>query len=751
MKIIGIGSFLLILAISGFGQSKISGKVTYGDGLPLHDASVTVVQTRQTTRTDENGNFEIVNVPAGRQTLLVHLEGFADAAKPVDVSAGADVVANFALNIAALREEVTVTASGTEQSVFDSFQSVTAVGSTRVSERASTSIGEVLDGEPGVAKRSFGPGSSRPVIRGFDGDRVLVMQDGIRTGSLGSQSGDHGEPVDPLSAERIEVLKGPATLLFGSNAIGGVVNVINHHETEAHPGIRGFFTGIGGTADKQAGFAGGVDYGFKNWLVRGNIGAQRTGDYSTPIGRIPNSASRSNNGSFGGGYYGPKAWLGATFTADVRRFGIPFAGEFHHHHGDEEELLGGGEEEHGEVDVDIRSRRYNFRVAGGLRDLNGGFLRGMQYSIDQTNYRHKELEIDIEHGETEVGTIFDNKVFSYRTLFEQQKYGRLTGRFGFEGLSRNYLVEGEEQLINGEVKHDSFSAFALQEVDLEFLKLQFGGRIENNRYRPDDPSLARRSFTAFSGGAGINIPLWTGGAFIANYSHSSRAPALEELYNNGPHIGNLTFEVGNNDLELETSDGIDLILRHQSQRFRFTGDVFHYRLKNYVFLALQDEDGDGEPDVEDELPVGRYEQSDAAYTGVEISSEMTFNQWVGAFAGIDYVRARLVEGDVDLPRIPPFRARVGLDLRYEGMSVRPEAIFAADQNKVFPLETTTESYAVFNIAGSYTIGGQHQAHIFSVNAYNLTDRLYRNHVSFIKDLVPEIGRGIKFGYTIRFF
>ena len=136
--------------------------------------------------------------------------------------------------------------------VFDSFQTVNSVGSTRIAERAATSLGEVLETETGVAKRSFGPGSSRPVIRGFDGDRVLVLQDGVRSGSVGSQSGDHGETVDPLSAERIEVVKGPGTLLYGSNALGGVVNVIGHHEDEAHDGVRGF-TGVAGSADKQAG------------------------------------------------------------------------------------------------------------------------------------------------------------------------------------------------------------------------------------------------------------------------------------------------------------------------------------------------------------------------------------------------------------------------------------------------------------------------------------------------------------------
>ena len=156
-------------------------------------------------------------------------------------------------------------------------------------------------------------------------------------------------------------------------------------------------------------------------------------------------------------------------------------------------------------------------------------------------------------------------------------------------------------------------------------------------------------------------------------------------------------------------------------------------------------------DVEDGLPVGRYEQAKAKYIGAEFSGEVKFTYNLGAFASFDIVRARLTDEDLDLPRIPPARGRVGLDIRYKGLNVRPEAAFASRQENVYPLEVPTAGYGIVNISGSYTIGRQHSAHIFSFNAYNLTDKLYRNHVSFIKELVPEIGRGLRVTYTIRFF
>jgi len=740
-------TFVFLIFGSGLslaqGTASISGTVSISGSSVLHDAQVHIVQLNRSVPTDDSGAYRFSDVPPGRYTLLVHMEGFRDESKTVEVAAGASVTVDFQLEIASIREQVTVTASGAEQSVFESFQSVNSVGSTTITERGATSLGEVLERETGVAKRSFGPGSSRPVIRGFDGDRVLVLQDGVRSGSVGAQSGDHGETVDTLSAERIEVVKGPGTLLYGSNALGGVVNVIGHNDDEAHDGVRGFFTGVGGTADKQAGASGGLEYGFNKWLIRGNASAQRSGDFDTPLGVIPNSATRSNTASFGGGYYGAKVFVGGTYGYDVRRYGIPFAALFEEHPAELGELPTVDEE------IDVRARRHNARIAGGFRDLTNTFISGLQYSLDYTDYRHKEIEsVD---GIDEVGTTFDNKTLSYRTLFEQAKRGNLSGRFGVEGFSRDYEVNGEEQLIQGKINHDAFSAFALEELNLDRVKFQFGGRVEHNSYDPVNADLRDRSFTGFSGGVGVNVPLWKGGAFIANYTHSFRSPALEELYNNGPHIGNITFEIGNPDLVTERSNGLDFSLRHDAQRIKLSADLYYYHIDDFVFLRYQDVDGDGEVDTMDGLPVARYEQGNASYFGAELSGEATFNQYVGGFLSLDYVRAKLVDERTDLPRIPPARARIGLDLRYRDLSVRPEAVFAADQEKVAPLETPTAGYGIVNVAASYTIGRQHLAHIFTVNAYNLTDRLYRNHVSFIKDLVPEIGRGVRFGYTIRFF
>jgi len=376
----------------------------------------------------------------------------------------------------------------------------------------------------------------------------------------------------------------------------------------------------------------------------------------------------------------------------------------------------------------------------------------MNFSLNYTDYQHEEIETAA--GVDEVATTFNNDTFSYRSVFEQKPYSRLTGRFGFEGFTRDYQTVGAEALVQGKVKHNMFSVFALEEFNFNRVALQFGGRVETNRYNPrNDADYIDRKFTGFSGAAAARFQLWKGASFVANFTSSYRAPALEELYNEGAHIGTVTFEIGNQNLTRERSNGIELSLRQNISRLRINGSFFYYNINNFVFIAPRDEDGDGNVDVEDGLPVGNYLQANSRFTGADLTVDVDINKYVNAFFIGDVVRAELRDTGIRIPRITPARARVGLDFRYKGLSVRPEGVFVArkDLDDVFTLETPTAGYGLFNINGSYTYSTEKYAHIFSVSAANINNRLYRNAQSFIKDLAPEPGRGLRASYTIRFF
>lgn len=706
------------------GTATLRGTVTLGgSGKPIHNALITILQLKRTVDTNNNGTYEFQNVPPGRYDIVAHLDRVPDIVRTVDLTSGETTV-DFQIELTGLREEVTITATGSEQAVSSSIQSVEVLGSIELAKKSPVSLGEALDGELGIAKRSFGPGTARPVIRGFDGDRVLVLQDGSRIGGLGFQSGDHAEPVDVLTVERVEIVKGPASLLYGSNAIGGVVNTISGHDSP-HKGLNGYLTGVGSTNGAQGGGSGGIEYGTDRWLIWANGGGQRSGDYNTPIGQVPNSFSRETSASTGFGYYPKKGFFSFNYTFNRRRYGIPFDPD--------------------EIDpeiVELNPRRHSVEFRGGFRET-GKFIDAGTFSIHYNNYKHAEIESLT--GET--GTAFRNNTLLYQGVFDQRKLGRFSGRFGFWGMNRDFSATGEEALAPP-AKQNAFAVFGLETFDFERVSLQLGGRLENNRYNPE-PSASRgilpdRSFTGFSGAAGIRVRTWKGGALVANYSHSYRAPALEELYNLGPHRGNLAFEIGDPNLKRELGDGIDFGIRHSSKRLRFEANGFYYHIRDFVFLAPTG-------DVEDGLAVAEYRQGATRYTGTEARLDASLHSAVWLNLGLDYVNAELTADNTPLPRIPPLRGRAGLEFRYKGLLLNPEVVMANHQDRIFPMETSTAGYSTFNISGSYLLAQQHAAHIISFNFFNIGDRLYRNHLSFIKEFAPEMGRGFRVTYTLRFF
>ena len=712
------------------GTAKITGRVIFGgNSEPLSGAVVRIIQVNRTAVAGSDGKYEFSGLSAGRYTIVTHFAGFEDIARTIVLVSGEDGVVDLAFKLTGVNEQVTITATGDKQASFDAVQPTITVSSNKIIERGSVGIGDAVNTQPGVTMRSATQLSTRPVIRGFDGDRVMIATDGIRDGSVSALSENEAEPIDLLSLDRIEVVRGPSTLLYGSNAIGGVVNAISRHNDELQQGLRGYATIIGGLNSGQAAGSGGFEKGWRNWMVWGSGSATRTNDYRAGgnFGVVEHTFTRSSNANGGFGYFGQKAFFTANHNYYRNHYGIPIDPA------DPEERM-----------ATIAARQHNIRLNGGFRDLDS-FIESIKFTFDYSQYKHRESEIFNRDPTTERFSEFHNQLYAYRAVLSQRRHGKLSGTFGFDGYHRKFFVVGEETLLPGVVNQTQSSGFVLEQFDLERVTFQFGGRIENSHYRPTDSSLINRTLTGISGAAGMRVALWNNGVFVANYSHARRLPDLEELYDDGPHDDTVSFEMGNPHLRKEVSDGIDLSLRHQSKRFRAEGNFFYYNIKNFVFLNPT-----GVFDAGTGLEIAEYEQTDSHFTGFEANLNYDAAPFLSIFGGVDYVQAQFRSG-INLPRIPPLRGRFGVETHFNGVSIRPEIILVADQKRLFTDETRTPGYGVVNIIGSYTWLTKHFANTFGINAFNLTNKYYINHVSFIKDFSPEIGRGVRVNYTIRFF
>lgn len=725
------------LASQSPGSATLRGRVTIRDnGAPVINASVLIIQLDRSTMTDSDGKYEFRDLPPGTYDVISHMHALVDEVQTVKIASGQSVVVNFELSFAPLRQDITVTAIGHTQTAFDSFQAVTSLNSFELVGKNAFALGEVVKDQPGVSVRSFGPGSARPVLRGFGGDRVLILADGLPTGTLSAQSGEHAEPLDAAYLDRLEIVKGPATLLYGSNAIGGVVNAVTeHHLIHQHPheGFRGQIIAEGSSNNNRVSGGAGGEYGYKDWIVWGHGSRQIARDYHSPEGRIENSGTRMTSANLGFGWFGSQALFSLGYYFNKGRFGIPFAEVFHHHEEEEKEGEHEGEAEPS-FQVDETFTWQNVRLNAGL--INPvKFMEKVKVAANISRWRHEELEDEIP------ATTFDNRLLNLRVTFDQQKTRLSDGSFGFHFWNRDYRSQGEESL-SPPVIANGFAAFALEELRFPRVQLQFGGRMEQVGYDPE--GLPRSSYTGFSGAAGILFSLWKDGNFVANYTHSCRVPAVEELYNYGPHVGNLAFEIGDSNLKREISDGLDLSVRHRGSVVHAQANFFYYHIRDFVYLAFTGEIRDG-------LRVASYSQADARFIGGEGELDLAVHSHIWLHFGLDTVNAELIQSSLPLPRIPPLRGRIGIEARYKGFILNPQIVMASDQNRIYPTETRTSGYTVVNLDASYILAKSHLAHVFALSIFNIGNRLYYNHLSFIKDFAPEMGRGVRFSYSLRFF
>jgi iron complex outermembrane recepter protein len=709
-------------------------------GDPAKGAVLVIVALERTTVADARGEYAFAAVPAGRYELIVSGQGFA--ARRLELVVEAPVLSLDVPLDPELHYAEVVSVSPDPRNQFDSYQPTTVLAGAGLTQEFKGSLGETLDGQPGVAARALGPAPSRPVIRGLDGDRILILQDGQRVGDLSSQSGDHGVTVNPMAATSIEIVRGPATLLYGANAVGGLVNVITDHLPMApERGLSGRVTTDGATAGAEGGIAGGLNWGNGRFAVHTSGGSRTSADMHSPDGTVENSQSRSAFATLGAAWTSDRSYLGASYAWDDARYGIPVV-------------------EEGELT--LNPRRQALSVRAGTRGLPG-VVESLRFSAGRTAYTHTEFEGGV------TGTRFSNDTTEFGLLAGHRRIQGLRGSLGVSAQTRTFLAEGPEAL-SPRVGQRAVSAFLYEEASFGRLTLQAGGRVDHTRFAAEGE--AARTFTSGSGSVGALVPLSAHSdrlSLAVSVARAVRHPALEELFFFGPHHGNFAFEVGNPSLKPERALGLDVSFRWRNPRFSGEATYFRNSIAGYIFRSPIDGiefeareaelearypgrviDHAGHSDGGEALPYVEFRAEDSLLQGVEGHLDIRLSRRLLADATVSVVRGDVRSRGIALPRIPPARATVGLRFEQGGFSAGAELTAAAAQERVSGAETSTDGYVLARLVASHSFVTGGSVSTITARMDNATNTSYRNHLSYVKDLVLEPGRRFRLLYSVKF-
>lgn len=707
-------------------------------GEPLATVQVHVLELGRADLSHGDGEFHFDRLPEGRYTLSARRIGYAPAQLPVRVLGGDTTVVRVELQPSAIEVEgIVVTGSGRARDAADVFRPVTALGGQELNRQLGATVAATLAGEPGIQQRYNGPTASQPVIRGLGGDRVLVLEDGTRTGDVSSTSADHAVTIEPLTADRIEVVRGPAGLLYGSNALGGVVNVVREEVPRTRADRLIGTVSLQGESVNRGMTAGGVVHGSVGSVaLRGEASGRWAGDTHTPLGVLPSTEVRGYNAAAGASWVRDAGFVGAAVRDYALTYGVP--GTF------------GGQTIPGahEGGVEIELRRTAVRAEAALPTGFGPF-NAVEWTSGITRFWQNEME----PGGT-IGSQF-GQVTGTGNLLARHKHAagelRTEGAIGAWGLGRDFAVSGSStgSRAAGQV---ALAGFVYEELAWSPLRLQAGARYDWTRISPHDRragafgEASPREFGAFSGSLALLAEAAPGVALGASVARAFRTPSIEELYSNGPHLADYSYNVGNSTLEPEIGVGVDLFARVSVPRLHGEAAVFRNQLDGFIYYAPT---GEMDPRL-GRFPVYRASQGDAVLEGAEGSVQWEAIRRVVLSGGASYVRGTLVDDGSPLPAMPPLHATLGAryDARGYFLSLGWEG--AARQDRVGEFEGPTGGRSLWNAGAgvNWTTWGRLQT--LTLQVENALNESWRDHLSRIRAVAPQPGRNVRLLYRVNF-
>jgi iron complex outermembrane recepter protein len=633
--------------------------------------------------------------------------------------------------------EVRIQASPLIASPLDSTQAVSVLRGPALDTATRATLGASLDGQtPGVHSSGFSPGSSRPIIRGLDGPRVKITENGADSMDVSAISPDHTVATNPLSASSIEILRGPATLIYGGNAVGGLVNVVTNQiplralsSTTFKANLEGAFPNSPTQRSSSFQGLGGKD-GF-NFSLGGFH--RSLADYKSPLGVQANSAASADGTSIGGSYVSQRMLIGFGVNSSNSQYGAV-----------------------AEPDVYLVQKQTKYSVIGELI-APLAWLESVSLKHARVQYQHQE----IERPSQSIGTEFKQNGSDTSLQLVHNAIGGVRGLVGLNSLTKQLNVSGSEAYLpSGQTKQNAL--YYVAEKTIAGARTEFGARIERVSVTPDSATnLPQKQFNLSSISVGVNLPVTGNTAIISRISQNERAPVTEELFANGAHVATRTYEIGNVALQKESSINVELGLALKDETRKLQVTAFRNRFKNYIYGRLTDADHDGLIDqVNTSLGSFNsltYNQTDAVFYGAEVEAE-----WRPKASGItvrsffDIARGRLLaQADGVVPRLAPSRLGLSVDLKNSALlgaawSGYVQFIRAQQVNRLATLETATPGYSLVNAEAAYLVGSAKQGATIYLQARNLLNQVIRQHTSFTKDIAPAPGRNILLGVRAQF-
>jgi len=637
-------------------------------------------------------------------------------------------------------QEIVITSTPVSEGLSSTAQSAIVLTGDELALKLASTIGETVAAEPGVHSTYFGAGASRPVIRGLGGDRVLVLTDGLPTLDASGLSEDHAVAIDPALADQVEVVRGPAALLYGTGASGGIVNVVTnriHQYVPAEP--EGLLELRGDSVHRARAAAGRFDAGAGRFALHLDAVWRETDDYDIPgyaqsralrealaaageevsdvRGTVPDSWTQTRSGGAGVTYVAEDWLLGMAYSRHDTRYGIP-GGHAHEEHAGEE-----AHEEDGPI-IDLVQDRVDL---GFQRDLGDGAR--LRIAAAANAYEHAELEPS-----GDVGTLYEVDGRELRVAYDHRLPWDFSGTVGLQWQQVELAATGEEAFVP-DSRTRTLGAFLFEQRDFSGWSLELGARLD--RQEVDGAGLAGYDAVAFNFSAGAIVPVAEHLSLVGQLARIERHPGSTELYADGPHAATGQFEIGDPGFDTERALQAEAGLRLEDGGRAAELRLFLAEYDGFLYLAPTGE-------VEDDLPVFRYRQQDARFYGIEASASLPLaSGWtLDLFA--DAVRGELDRGG-DLPRIPPLR--IGAELAYErdGLRAAVSALHGFEQDRVADYELPTDAYTLLGAELSWRPGGGTGSTMLFLRATNLLDEDARLHASPLKDEVPLPGRSILAG------